>query len=515
MDEPVKSDSRLEVSVSFGRFENDALSWEKWSTFSPNKYLDEAGSLSTPGSVAQKKAYFEAHYKKIATQKSEQLEQDNPMEPPVASSQEEPTIHNHNESSSGMHANFESCNGVVAHEAMADEAKGEEVSTLVADQGACSNGFTDIAILEEEKEEACSAVEDLNLMDEEAKKELNVLIADHWLNREEAVPAEEETPLKDPEHAEHPPKSKNIVEQVTEPRKRSSKINAGNINQKVTQNKKERNLTGTKIKVVSPAAKHSQASTPKYLKPSLISTPTSASLYGKKKLNRSMVVESKRAAPTSLHMSLSLGPAKSSTPFGMTRKSLIMEKMGDKDIVRRAFKSFQCQINGYPTDEKSSTLKQVSSTASEMKISHSLTPKKENQGLRIAAGKMVNLRKQPEQQSKPLLLGSHKSSGLDKKNTIIVSASVGLKGDEKDEKRREFLRNLEAKSIAREAENAQLSAKSKDEKTPEIRKLRQSHNFKANPLPSFYRRQGKDNPEKDSAGNKTVHRRPAAASSNR
>ncbi|EPS58087.1 hypothetical protein M569_16729, partial [Genlisea aurea] len=69
-------DSRLEVSVSFGRFENDVLSWEKWSSFSPNKYLEEVGSLSTPGSVAQKKAYFEAHYKKIAAQKAEILEQE-------------------------------------------------------------------------------------------------------------------------------------------------------------------------------------------------------------------------------------------------------------------------------------------------------------------------------------------------------------------------------------------------------------------------------------------------------
>ncbi|XP_073280469.1 uncharacterized protein [Primulina huaijiensis] len=522
MDEPVRPDSRLEVSVSFGRFENDALSWEKWSSFSPNKYLDEAGSLSTPGSVAQKKAYFEAHYKKIATKKSEQFEQENQMEP-VASSRDEPTIDNHNESSSGMHANFESCNGeksngVVAHEVMVDEAKDEDTSTVVVEQGACSNGFTDMAILEEEKEEASTAVEDLNPMDEEAKKETNVLVADDGWNGEEAVPVEEETPLKDPEHAEHPPESKNTVKQITELRKQSSKLNAGNINQKVTQTKMERNLTGTKIKVVSPAVKHSQASTPKYSKPSLMSTPTSASLSGKKKLNRSMVVESKRVAPTSLHMSLSLGPAKSSTPFGMTRKSLIMEKMGDKDIVRRAFKSFQSQINGKPTDGKSSTLKQVkvSSTASEM-ISPSLTPRKENKGLRNAAEKMVNRRNQSDsdQQSKPLLSGrSHKSSGLDKKNTIVVSPSVGLKGDEKDEKRKEFLSNLKAKSIVREAENAQVGAKSKEEKTPEIRKLRQSHNFKANPLPSFYRH-GKDHPEKESAGNKTANRRPAAASSNR
>lgn len=520
MSEPVKSDSRLEVSVSFGRFENDALSWEKWSSFSPNKYLDEAGSLSTPGSVAQKKAYFEAQHKKMATKKSEQFEQENPVEPPVASSQDEPTINNYNESSSGMHANFESSNGeksngVVVHEAMADEAKYEDTSTLVVEQGACSNGCTDMSILEEEKDEASSAVDDLNPMDEEAEKELNVLIADHGLNREEAVPVEEETPLKDPEHVEHPPESKNTVERVTEPRTRSSKFNVGNINQKLTQNKMERNLAGTKIKEISPAVKRSQASTPKYSKPSLISTPTSATLSGKKKLNRSMVVESKRASPNPLHMSLSLGPAKSSTPFGMTRKSLIMEKMGDKDIVRRAFKSFQSQLNGYPTDEKSSTLKQLSSTASEMKISPSPTPPKENKGLRNAAEKMLNRRNLPNQQSKPLLLGSHKISGLDKKNNIVVSPSVGLKGDEKDEKRKEFLRNLKAKSIAREAENSQVSAKSKDEKTPEIRKLQQSHNFRANPLPSFYRRQGKDHPEKDTAGNKSVHHRPAAASSNR
>lgn len=238
MDEPVRSDSRFEVSVSFGRFENDALSWEKWSSFSPNKYLDEAGSLSTPGSVAQKKAYFEAHYKKIATQKSEQFEQENPMEPRVTSSQDEPTINNHNENSSGMHANFESCdgeksNGIVAHEAMADEAKDEDTSTVVVDQGACCSGFTDIVILGEDKEEASTAVEDLNPMDEEAKKETNVLVADGELTRKVAVPVEEETPLKGPEHAEHPPESKDTVEQVNEPRKRSSKFNAGNINHKV------------------------------------------------------------------------------------------------------------------------------------------------------------------------------------------------------------------------------------------------------------------------------------------
>ncbi|XP_028125335.1 uncharacterized protein LOC114322259 [Camellia sinensis] len=80
MSESLASGATLDPSVSFGRFENDLLSWEKWSSFSPNKYLDEVEKFSTPGSVAQKKAFFEAHYKKIAARKAERLEQEKQME---------------------------------------------------------------------------------------------------------------------------------------------------------------------------------------------------------------------------------------------------------------------------------------------------------------------------------------------------------------------------------------------------------------------------------------------------
>jgi hypothetical protein len=74
------SDPALQVSVSFGRFENDSLSWEKWSSFSQNKYLEEVEKCATPGSVAEKKAYFEAHYKKIAARKAELFDQEKQLE---------------------------------------------------------------------------------------------------------------------------------------------------------------------------------------------------------------------------------------------------------------------------------------------------------------------------------------------------------------------------------------------------------------------------------------------------
>ncbi|CAA0820143.1 Unknown protein [Striga hermonthica] len=62
----------LGESISFGRFMTDqSLSWEKWSAFSSHKkYVEEAERYSQPGSVARKKAFFEAHYKRIAAQKA-------------------------------------------------------------------------------------------------------------------------------------------------------------------------------------------------------------------------------------------------------------------------------------------------------------------------------------------------------------------------------------------------------------------------------------------------------------
>ncbi|CAJ1785102.1 unnamed protein product [Sphenostylis stenocarpa] len=63
----------LGQSISFGRFTSESLAWEKWSTFSQNRYVEEAERFTQPGSVAQKKAFFEAHYKKLAAQKAAAL----------------------------------------------------------------------------------------------------------------------------------------------------------------------------------------------------------------------------------------------------------------------------------------------------------------------------------------------------------------------------------------------------------------------------------------------------------
>lgn len=65
----------LTESISFGRFLSESLAWEKWSTFSHNRYLEEVKMFSKPGSVAEKKAYFEAHYKRKAAMKAAAIEE--------------------------------------------------------------------------------------------------------------------------------------------------------------------------------------------------------------------------------------------------------------------------------------------------------------------------------------------------------------------------------------------------------------------------------------------------------
>ncbi|XP_058731197.1 protein WVD2-like 7 [Vicia villosa] len=63
----------LGESISFGRYMSESLNWEKWSVFTQNRYVEEAEKYSKPGSVAAKKAYFEAHYKRKAAEKAAAL----------------------------------------------------------------------------------------------------------------------------------------------------------------------------------------------------------------------------------------------------------------------------------------------------------------------------------------------------------------------------------------------------------------------------------------------------------
>ncbi|CAN0925721.1 Protein WVD2-like 5 [Linum grandiflorum] len=471
----------LEVSVSFGRFENDSLSWEKWSTFSPNKYLEEVEKCATPGSVAQKKAYFEAHYKRIAARKAELLldqekQQQSDGDPVVVYHDDDNDDESHGENSD---LGF---NQVMGKASESENGEDTEPPQLLA------------SVKEVEEEQLVNGSSESSELDKVVVVEVT----------EPAVPVEEgseilpiglekveevegnaklDHKMKSPSSATKKPKAQKVHDQ-----KKPS--------QKVTPASKVKDKPTVKRKPASPATQRPQNSTTRVVKPvsATSALPSSSRSLTKKtngiaaaKIRSPLTVEKKRVAPKSFHLSINVDTPKSDPPprapplASTARKSLIMEKMGDKDIVRRAFKTFQSSYNQPKSSpqENTSGAKQVPTTSSEGHGSISKATRRDSGG-------------------------SYKAGDADKRYAKAAPSSFGLKSDDRAEKRKEFLKKKEEKSSAKEAESQRLRSKSKDAKEAEIRKLRQSLNFKATPMPGFYKGQKASKSPLDKEGSKTL-----------
>ncbi|WVZ12779.1 hypothetical protein V8G54_017309 [Vigna mungo] len=371
MGESAASNPSLQVSVSFGRFENDSLSWERWSSFSPNKYLEEVEKCATPGSVAQKKAYFEAHYKKIAARKAELLAQEKQKEKDSFRSEDQDQI------DLGGNADAE-----------LDKSDTQGFDEGVTQETSSVGEIHRTHVNDSEEEVAVSRDNESSPVEVENKEMESRSNSSFQMDEpEDGCVKHEESPNIEAEDV------KEISHVVYKDTAKASEVEAKDVKlvqpkeSKITSLNKGSNAAKTKKKPTLPTSKASQISTPKSSKPA--STPTKTVTTSTKKgssssLSRRQITssgESRKFANKPLHMSLSLAPSNPEpAPQATMRRSLIMEKMGDKDIVKRAFKTFQNSFNQPKAsgEDKSSIKKQVCSRGTVSKVSTSTALRKEN-----------------------------------------------------------------------------------------------------------------------------------------
>ncbi|KAK7307174.1 hypothetical protein VNO77_40001 [Canavalia gladiata] len=472
MGETAASNPALQVSVSFGRFENDSLSWERWSSFSPNKYLEEVEKCATPGSVAQKKAYFEAHYKKVAARKAELLAQEKQLEKDSFRSEDQNGINlSGNTFGTDAECDISKTQGSIS-------GFKQETSSIVEIHRTYVNDLEEEIAVSRDNQSSSVEVESKELESRShSSYQIDEREEDVCMKREESLNIEAED-VKEISHVVYKETGK-----ASEVEKKDAKLYHPKESTKVNSVKRDSNGAKTKKKSMLPTSRASQISTPRSSKPTPTPTKTVTPASSTKKgnspsLSRRQITstgESRKIPNKSLHMSLSLGPNNPDpAPHTTMRKSLIMEKMGDKDIVKRAFKTFQNSFNQpKPSGEdKSLVKKQVPSRVTESKVRTSTALRKEN-------GRQT------------------KVESMDKRSGNAVRTTLGPKSDIRAEKGKESTRKIVEKSNAKEVERMRLQSKLKEEKEAEMKKVK----HKATPLSALYHGQKvpKSRPEKGDA----------------
>ncbi|KAJ6430460.1 hypothetical protein OIU84_021789 [Salix udensis] len=413
------SDPALQVSVSFGRFESDSLSWEKW-------------------------AYFEAHYKKIAARKAELFDQEKQLEheSSMESNQNIRYLTGKTDSDFDVSNDQTSSEGI-RHESELDN-EWDSVDEPYEDDAIDLHGQASLSGL---YDDAANDVQSQASLNGRVKEELdNKLDSPVSTKLEELTLIKEEKKGPPQDMRELPKNSEKEMESIPVIKEEKVKLNHQRGFSKIIPMSKARDTARAKKKPEPPSSM-------KKLNGSLLPR------------NRNLAGGNKKVTSKSLHLSLTMDPPNSEpAPLTTTRKSFIMEKMGDKDIVKRTFKTFQNNFSQLRSsaEERAIGEKQVPAKGTDVKASTSITPQKENSV-------------------------SHKSSQVDRRTAKLVPSSSVLRSDERPKRMKELSKKLEEKSSAKPSERTNLRTKSKEENGEEIKKLRQSSNFK--PMPGFYRAQ--------------------------
>nr|GMD27669.1 protein WVD2-like 7 isoform X1 [Ipomoea batatas] len=447
-EEPFRLNFKLDAlnsgSVSFGRFESEGLSWERRSSFPRNRYLEEVEKYSKPGSVTEKKAILEAHFRKralLSRSSSECQASENNVSQNTGYEGDFEIVNEGSQSASfgentGYDGDFEHFNGGGYS---VDFSNGPYGSSNGGEQGEDGGIWF--------SEPASGIANTVIVISEYFDKEATCCPVTGTVARECGTHVNE-APLGEDG-------STDVTPNIPETSNLHTVDTDGNL---------------SSVPQPSPSPKIRSASETKHLKPgsvyqvngakanSVISRAGSNSKDNFRKPTRRESERPKReklssesiTASTSHSMSRTLkhevstlDSAATSTSHSTSRIPKHKALYGSRDKV----------LN----DLKSSNIGNVSRTREKV------TP---------SVHQNANRHKQALSSTKPGM----KQNG----------SGFNFKSEERAERRKEFAMKLEEKMNAREAEMLQIQSRRQKKKEVETRQLRRNLNFKASPLPSFY-----------------------------
>ncbi|CAN6575064.1 unnamed protein product [Malus baccata var. baccata] len=434
----------LGQSVSFGRFVSESVAWDKWSTVSHNRHVEEAERYSRPGSVAQKKAFFEAHYKKIAAQRAAAvLEQANANA-------------NANAAASG--------NALVTKSESRDRRTRISTSEVFVDEQ--REEKEERKVYEPNREEECFGkyTNDYNANTEMEKFESSKV---HPVDHEDQVLVENSAEVELSSRSADNNKEVNEMELTGKPQ-----IEKPLLKQSCSSNQEA--STPVKTKKTRPFIS-SKSSLTYHKAPKVPSSPTKSRapscsrkddiITPLRKYPAAELEDKKKSTPKSIHKSIRFTPIRELSRLTST----VIRKIENS----RAGASSSKTLKDCPTPLRTPT--KVSKN--EVRQHSTTTPCSEKRRAKTPLDPSASGTKTPVSKWRSLRTEN-------KARSPFSSAPFTLKTEERAASRK---KKLEEKFNANEEQKAQVQRKLKEKEEKEIGKYRQTLCFKARPLPDFYK----------------------------